>query len=373
MSLSSSLDLTIVGAKEPKPDGGACFPSWVVARLNNHAAILELPQDGTIGRLLEKRELIVQSLTNTATIPQSDLEDFSRSLGGVLINGAIGPLYGEGRTGGIRINLLINDCDLQLIPWEYMCGPGDMPIPDVERSIARIVPCRSIPVKNQGRETLRVLLAVSREPNDGNVPIDEMRAVLERKFKLRMPRNKVELVVCSASNRQDFSNAVTEADDNWDVIHFLGHGEVQTGSSQSIGMLRLADDTGTVEHMSSMQFATMVAAAKTRLVVLTACNSGEAAVAAPFSNIAFTTVSMGVPAAVANQMAVPADTVAEFCGGVYDSLLQNGDIDLAVSSGRQRSFTTLARGDVDNAAVEWGIPILYRAPGAEILFPEFAA
>ena len=373
MSLNSSLDLTIVGAREPKPTEGVCFPAWVVARLNNHAAILELPQDGTIGQLLAKRELIVESLTNTATIPQSDLDDFSKKLGNVLIDGGIGPLYGEGKAGGIRINLLINDCDLQRIPWEYMCGPGELPIPDVKRSIVRIVPCHTGSIESQASEKLRVLLAVSREPNDGDVPIDEMRAVLERKFSLRMPQELVELVVRAVSNRADFVAAVSERNHQWDVIHFLGHGEVNIGHSQTVGTLRLVDDAGNVEQMDARQFATMVSAAKARLVLLTACNSGEAAVAAPFSNIAFTTVSMGVPAVVANQMAVPADTVAEFCGGVYDSLIQHGDIDLAVSSGRQISFSTLARGDVDNAAVEWGIPILYRAPGAEILFPEFAS
>lgn len=374
MTLAASLDLTIVGAREPEPSTHGCFPAWVVARLNGDAAILELPRDQTIGGLLEYRDKIADCLTNKATVPQSELDSFAELLGSVLLSGGVGALYGEARARGVRVNLLINDCELQRVPWEYLCGPGEPPLPDAARAVTRIVPCRTprrSGKSNQSKSDLRVLLAVSREAGDKLVPIEEMKATLQRKFALRMPSSSVALEVHAVATRRAFQNAVIEPEQPWDIVHYLGHGEVQQGATP-VGGLCLTDNAGHEEFMRAQQLATMVSNARIRLVLLTACNSAEPAVAAPFANIARVLVAAGLPAVVANQMAIPADTVAEFCGGVYDRLLRCGDIDDAVNVGRLRSYTTLARTTDDTAAVEWGIPVLHRAPGAELLFPEFA-
>lgn len=374
MPLSAALDLTVVGAREPEPTEVGCFPAWVVARLNGHAAILELPRDQTIGNLLKYREKIAGCLNNTATVPQAELDTYCELLGSVLFGGSVAALYGEARAQGVRVNLMINDCELQRVPWEYLCGPGESPTPDAARAVTRIVPCytRRPPNRYKGlKSNLRVLLAVSREANDNIVPLEEMTATLERKFALRMPGGSVKLEVRAVATRQAFQEAVTSPEQSWDIVHYLGHGEVRQGA-KPVGGLRLIDDVGNVEFMRSQQLAALFSDAGTRLVLLTACNSGEPAVAAPFANIARALVAAGLPAVVANQMAIPADTVAEFCGGLYDKLLRCGDIDDAVNVGRLRSYTTLARGNEDAAAVEWGIPVLHRAPGVELLFPELA-
>ncbi|MBB5696517.1 CHAT domain-containing protein [Muricoccus pecuniae] len=312
---------------------------------------------------------------NTATVPQAELDSYAERLGAVLLRGGVGGLYGEARAQGVRVNLLINDCDLQRIPWEYLCGPGELPTPDADRAVTRIVACRTPPgprFRSSEKRDLRVLLAVSREAGDTFVPLEEMTATLRRKFALRMPTGGVTLEVRAVATKRAFFDAVREPEKPWDIMHYLGHGEVRQFTGAPVGVLLLTNDAGRIDSMRAQQFATMVSGVQPRLVLLTACNSAEPAVAAPFANMARALVSSGVPAVVANQMAIPADTVAEFCGGLYDKLLRCGDIDEAVNAGRLRSHTTLARGDEDTASIEWGIPVLYRAPSAQLLFPEFA-
>ncbi len=375
MALKNTLDLVVIGARTPPPSAGGCFPASVVARLGDDIAIEDLPQDGTISELLSYRDTIVASLSNTATVPQSGLDAYVKRLGRVLLGGDIGALYSEALREGVRINLLINDCDLKRVPWEYLCGPSEQPLPSKRRGIARIVACRR-PKLEIGRRNdaaspcLRVLLAVSHEPGDTAVPLGEMVAIIRSKFELRMPKSGVEITVKPVGDVAAFQDAVTDPGEPWDIIQYLGHGEVRDGTSP-VGALRLVTDKGKPSFLPARKLAVLISARAPRLVLLTACNSGEERVAAPFANIAHVLVAQGIPAVVANQMAIPADTVAEFCGGLYDQLLRSGDIDEAVSFGRLRSYTTIARGDDETAAVEWGIPVLHRAPGAERLFEEF--
>ena len=280
-------------------------------------------------------------------------------------------------TRAYEFNLVINDCLLQSIPWEYLCAPGEQPLPSRRRGIARVVACRRPRLDEQsdrsaGPNRLRVLLAVSRESGDSVVPLEEMTAALRHKFELRMPGSGVELVVKSVNTAKALSDAVTEPRRPWDIIHYLGHGELQKSASGVTGGLRLMGDGGHGTFLAALKLTGLLSQKPPRMVLLTACNSAEAHVGQPFANIARALVVQGIPAVVANQMAIPADSVAEFCGGLYDQLLQSGDIDDAVSAARVHSYATLARGDLDTAAVEWGIPVLHRAPGAERLFAEFA-
>jgi hypothetical protein len=368
--------LVVVGGREPFPGPAGCFAASVVARLGDDLAITDLPQDGTIAELLAYRDKIVASLSSTATVPQDELDTFGKRLGKVLLDGDIGVLYGEARREGVRINLVINDCLLQRIPWEYLCGPGEQPIPSRQRGIARVVACRrpnidAHPVQNPGQKGLRVLLVVSREAGDTVVPLDEMTVALRQKFELRMPKTGVELEVKPVGTVSALSDAVTEPTTPWDVIQYLGHGEVRETRTGPVGGLRLVGNGANETFLSAQRLAALLSQKPPRLVMLTACNSAEARVAAPFANVAHALVMQGVPAVVANQMAIPADTVAEFCGGLFDQLLQSGDVDDAVSAARLRSYTTLARGNEDVAAVEWGIPVLHRALGSERIFMEF--
>jgi hypothetical protein len=105
-----------------------------------------------------------------------------------------------------------------------------------------------------------------------------------------------------------------------------------------------------------------------RLVVLSACSTASAEFRFSFANTAEALAKSNIPAVLANQMVITADSIAGFSSSFYKTLLSTGDIDAAVTSGRLGSYATLFADSDETARVEWGIPVLYRHLGAQILF-----
>jgi hypothetical protein len=72
-------------------------------------------------------------------------------------------------------------------------------------------------------------------------------------------------------------------------------------------------------------------------------------------------------AVIANQLSVPTKSIAYFVETLFKSLLTTGNVDEAVSEGRVALSVALANVGND-AAIEWGIPVLYRLRGGAKLF-----
>jgi len=107
-----------------------------------------------------------------------------------------------------------------------------------------------------------------------------------------------------------------------------------------------------------------------RLVVLSACDTANPQTVQPVDNTIGTfaeqIVRNAVPAAVASQTVIDKRTIATFCEGLCPELLKSGSIDAAVAAGRCSVSAQL--GTVSSAAIEWGIPVLYRRLGVAHLF-----
>src|SRR3569833_265692 len=158
MGLKHSLDLTILGAQPGRP-------AFAAARLDGEVAFATLPGDDTIEKLLVTRDRVEQTFYGEL-LTDDDLQAFGAKLGQILFDGPVGDLYLTARKEGVHINLIINDCELQRLPWEFLHIRNENPGPSATRAIARIVSSGSgapPPPVNPGK--LRVLLLVSRPPN----------------------------------------------------------------------------------------------------------------------------------------------------------------------------------------------------------------
>lgn len=173
-----------------------------------------------------------------------------------------------------------------------------------------------------------------------------------------------QLKIVPGATRQALLKALnTEA---FDVFHFLGHGCVVNGE----GRLLLVDvDTGAADYLTASDLATALAGQELRLAILSACLTGAGNIKEDFGPVATALLRAGIPAVVANQTSIPTKSVAPFVGALYQRLLKDGDIDVAVMAGRVALQLELRRTiPADKAVVEWGIPALYRLPGAAQLF-----
>lgn len=362
MALPHTLEITVLG----NLDGSTAFAS---ARLGSQVMFGSIPDPATIQQLLEMRDRLQDCVHGRQAITELELEEYGKKLGEVLLRGPIGDLYAIARAKGVRIALIINECKLDCLPWEYLHGPTDMPGPQSNRTVVRIV--------SSGQDAgntitarpaeLKVLLLVSSDPQDTIVPSNDLTATIRKTFQAWIKAQNVKLEICSAPSIKSFSDAVNQGPEAWDVVHYLGHGEVRTIGGEEVGGLLLCGDKKQ-EFMTARRLATLLQARPPRLVILSACSTANAEYRFQFANLAKALARKNIPAVIANQMVITADSIASFCNGVYQKLLSTGDVDEAVTQGRLLSYTELVPDNDDTARVEWGVPVLYRHLGAQQIF-----
>ena len=354
--MSDCVDLSIL-------DSGTPPNPVVLARSDNDLAVARVPS-AAIAALTDFRRRLV-GLTQGAyvQISAAQMERFGRDLFDFAIRGDVRRLYDRLPAKHVRIRLLSDHPDLQALPWEFLIEPGRPSAPRLERSIVRIVPTigAATPPPKPLSDTVRVLFVWADPSDQAAVDWPNVKASIEQIFAAQMP-DRFTLTAIEGTRAAVIKALQTEP---FDIFHFSGHGVVD---ASGMGQLALKTKKGASSYLSATDVLTMLSGRDVRLAVLSACDTSAGNFASDFAVMASTLVAGGIPAVVANQLPVLDSTVAVFVGALYDQLLISGDIDLAVGEGRIRLFTQLASSPTGRAAVEWGIPTLYRHFGASQLF-----
>jgi hypothetical protein len=127
------------------------------------------------------------------------------------------------------------------------------------------------------------------------------------------------------------------------------------------GYLALEKEGGGINFVSAETLANMIGLiareqeCALRVVVVSACRSGAATGGSAFSGIAQRLIKAKVPAVVAMQLEVRADTSAKFAQALYQSIAQNDPLPTALGWAR-----TLIGGLEDD---QWFRPVLYLGAG----------
>ncbi|MBL8558789.1 MAG: CHAT domain-containing protein [Hyphomonadaceae bacterium] len=306
------------------------------------------------------RALIENSLVNNGALTQQQLESFGAELAKVLFSGDVGALYAACRKqNGARVTLCMDGVALKSIPWEFVRWPDVGVAPHGQRTLARLCPVNddsSIEPVALRNEPMVVLLAVSDPTNLSQVDWQETKAKMDEVFAEN--KKHVSLEVVEAASAAAVATEVKRLDPH--VVHFIGHG-------QANGLLFTNRSTGKSKLVTSSQLHGVFGGDRVRLVILSACDTGKNTDAVtPLANLAEQLVRAGICAVVANQMPITLRSVATFCNGLYRELLDSGNIDLAVNQGRVDVGYEFDA--IDAAVLEWGIPVLYRRPGCDLLF-----
>ncbi len=141
--------------------------------------------------------------------------------------------------------------------------------------------------------------------------------------------------------------------DEFDVFHFIGHGDFDTDRAE--GVLYFEADDGTMEYCTAHQLADILKASSTiRFAFLNACRSGAGVGRATFAE---ELVRSGVLAVVTHRRPVRDDIATLFSGSFYRAIaVENLPIDLAFVRARQAIYSALKKPDEE---ADWVDPILY--------------
>lgn len=319
--------------------------------------------------LQEARQRIENSFKGGAKLTPQDLAHIGVQLARVLLAGGVRQLYdGAGNGSAVQLSLCACDPVLKSIPWEFMLWPDLNAAPHDKRSLCRLVEgtqTKALPALKLDAG-IRVMLVVSQPTDQPAVEWIETRRTLETQITAFAPAigaAKMQFLLCEASEPGEVRKSVQAYDPH--IVHFIGHG-------QPNGLVFTKHQAQVSHPVDSGNIYNVLASASTRLVILSACDTANVnADIAPLISSAERLVQAGVPAVVANQLPISLRSIHTFCGALYAELLRNGNIDWAVNVGRIAMGVALAHQNI--AAVEWGVPVLYRRPGSSQLFAKAAS
>ena len=314
--------------------------------------------------LIAARDKIEESLVGGKKLIPSELADIGEKLAEVLFAGGIRQLY-DGTANGASVQLSLCACDAELkaIPWEFVVWPDLKTAPHDRRSICRLVEGTAskalAPLKLDSG--IRIMLIVSQPTDQPSVEWIETKRMLDTQIAAYTPMvgaEKMKFLLSEASSAEAVRNDVRNFDPH--IVHFIGHG-------QANGLVFTKHQAPTSKLISANMVCTVLASNSTRLIILSACDTAKVGTnILPLMSVAERVVQAGVPAVVANQMPISLRSIHTFCGALYGELLREGNIDWAVNVGR--IAMGVAFDDQAIAAVEWGVPVLYRRPDCSQLF-----
>jgi hypothetical protein len=345
----------------PQPGGGVLL----VAVEDFALAFGPSTAAAAIAGLIATRDLIEQSLRDNADRPtQKQLKQYGGEIANVLLAGDMSNLYSAVSNGRVQITLNMDDQTLKRVPWEYLLWPGLPYGPQLDRTIARIVPMARGSRPEQRKLNggpLKVLLIGADVLGLDPIPWDETKSNLERIFgeRLRVGATaaRVQMTLLEGATRASLRQALTGQ--KYDIVHFIGHGEAN-------GVYLRGREGQPRELMPTDGFIAMLADTSPALVILSACDTANIASIQPLGTIAEGLVAADILAVVANQMPITVTAIADFSAGLYRSLLSDGNVDVAVNRGRIELVAALSA--ANTPAVEWGIPVLYRRSGCSQIF-----
>ncbi|WP_428572470.1 CHAT domain-containing protein [Ramlibacter sp.] len=347
--------------------GSATARLLVLACRGPDIAVHEVERDSDeIRAFVAFRQEIERVALGAARPTVAELDALGDRMFRFFFGGAVRELYDKLPPGRFSVQVAADAPDLHGIPWEYLRPPNRVPVPHPERCVVRVLPIRAStePKPATPRERLRVLLAVADPVDEPGVGWSDVHASLRRAFEAQTSF-AAELKIVPGASARDLLRALGAR--RYDVFHFLGHGGV---SADGEGELALVDvDRRTSDRIRATDLALALGGQGLKLCILSACLSSAGDARDDFGPVATALLRAGIPAVVANQASIPVRSVAPFLGALYTRLLSDGNIDSAMSAARVALAIDL-RNTVEpgRAIVEWGIPTLYRLPGAAQVF-----
>jgi tetratricopeptide (TPR) repeat protein len=308
----------------------------------------------------ETRDLVPPASTREAIALAAGKELFRALFRGEVANlfhASLGSL--GSRRQGLRINLSIDPrrpelALLQQLPWELLCRPETEDFLCLSRRTPIV---RSLEAHRERRPAIARprrlrILAVAASPTDyPSLAVARERANLEEAWQGQ--EKSVEIVFLQRGGVEEMRQALLEKP--FHILHFMGHGKFDAGSSE--GALCFERCDGTSQVLDGRRLAQLLHDFESlRLVVLNACHTAVAVGTRgpnPFAGVASSLVMGGVPAVVAMSGPVSDRAAVSFSRALYRRLAAGDAIEEAVTEGR----LAIQRAEAKDGA--WATPALF--------------
>ena len=155
----------------------------------------------------------------------------------------------------------------------------------------------------------------------------------------------------------------------YDIVHMIGHGLLETGQEGIIALVNSEDCRQ--QDVPSSSLADFFCSRGVMVVILQSCQSGSVdSSVASFSGVAQQLLAAGVPAVLAMQAMIDQDVATYFIGKLYSAWLSTEckcSLEDALTQARQS--VRLKYKDKEQAA-SWCIPVLYICSGVDFCIYE---
>ncbi len=289
------------------------------------------------------------------------LAALGRKLHSFIFKEKVGAEFERLRSTGERVYIqLFLHPDLDDVPWEYICepdAPGEPRFllldPKISLSRGNNPAHRKVTLAELPRP-LKMLVIVSSPPDlPEHQKLDTLR-------ELRLLRQAVAPLVARGElelHELDEPSPAFIADEmNWQphIVHYTGHGNYDSSRG---GIVVVEDGDNHTLQVTAADFAAMMVTGDrddwARLVVLSACRSGEATAEGSLKGlpgVGAKLVAAGVPAVVAMQESVRDDHASIWAGRFYSSLVKGWSVAQAMAEARLHLKL--------KPACDWGMPVL---------------
>lgn len=291
----------------------------------------------------------------------------------ILFQAALTRSKEENRPLAVRLIFDAETSVLAVYPWELIYS--DVPLVadglvDLTRYIAFPGPQPSLEVQLP----LRVLIISARPSGLAVLPNQAEPEAIMVGLQPLARQGMVELRRLATPTREALIDYLRTEDVH--LIHFDGHGSfgrlcptchiLHTPTSQRCikceyplstvaaqGYLAFEDADRQVHYVSARVFANALTRSQTRVVMLSACQSGQVGGEGVFSGVGASLIQAGVPAVAAMQLAIPLEQAIQFARSFYTVLAEFRPLVEAVGRGRQQLY-----GATSNPQA-WFVPTLY--------------
>lgn len=349
--------------------------TWFELKINKNGADVVISASGSGDREVAQRSLgggfdlaavirfgeAVERAAKQARPLPDDIREMARALGSAILDGDIGNMrerLAEATKGPVLLRLNIGAPELQAIPWEAICLPGQSF--GFWATSPELFPVRRVTSQDawQPREIRGSLRILAIAPTDQS-SLPNLKSALAP----RITSGEVEWLdpVVGEAARAKYLLDRLRRKPTPHIIHFLGHGTVRNG----IPELRVGDEDEEERWVPVELIAQEIRSnfqGDLRAVILEAC---EGATPSAFASAAEILGRAGADAVVAHLWPVRADIARSCSEHLYRALTEAervmGDISHAINEARRSLFVTY-----DSTAQAFS-PIIYlRGPDGEI-------
>lgn len=302
-------------------------------------------------------------------------ELYRRSIGADLDGGAIG-LFREflaGKEAGRVLTVQAVMPEILALPWELLHVPGgayvfnEKPRISIRRNLAGMRGGRK-PLKVTPKETLRVLMVVSRPSDAGFIdPRADGMAVLGAIEEFGAGRIEVEFL------RPGTLKALEARLENGDlpaidILHFDGHGMFDR-TGDGMGYLLFEKGDGTKDLVAAETLGELLNQQGLGLVVLSACQSSMVAGEEAIGSVAARLTQTGVPSVVAMSYSVLVATMTALFENFYQNLVRGKGVGESLDNARRQLLMNPGRGErvrngcdrIELKLEDWFVPTLYQS------------